>query len=40
LLKLARDHVSQEAVIRDVGANVGIFTFAAGGIRERIPCRH
>jgi FkbM family methyltransferase len=32
LLQLARDQVLQESVVWDVGANVGVFTFAAAGI--------
>jgi FkbM family methyltransferase len=32
LLRLAQEHVSHDAVIWDVGANVGVFTFAAAGL--------
>jgi len=32
LLQLARDYVSRDTVAWDVGANVGIFTFAAAGL--------
>jgi FkbM family methyltransferase len=32
LLRLAQEHVSEDAVIWDIGANVGIFTFAAAGL--------
>jgi FkbM family methyltransferase len=32
LLRLARDHVQADSIVWDVGANVGVFAFAAAGI--------
>jgi FkbM family methyltransferase len=32
LLRLAQDHVKSDSVVWDVGANVGVFTFAAAGL--------
>lgn len=32
LLNLARSHIRSDSVVWDVGANVGVFTFAAAGI--------
>lgn len=32
LLRLARDHVKHDSIVWDIGANVGVFTFAAAGL--------
>lgn len=32
LLRLAEDHVRSDSVVWDVGANIGVFTFAAAGL--------
>jgi FkbM family methyltransferase len=34
LLRLAQDHVKRDSVVWDVGANVGVFTFAAAGLAK------
>lgn len=35
LLQLARTHVREDSVVWDVGANVGVFAFAAAGLAPR-----
>jgi FkbM family methyltransferase len=34
LLQLAQDHVKSDSIVWDVGANVGVFTFAAAGLAK------
>jgi FkbM family methyltransferase len=35
LLQLAKDHVKSDSIVWDVGANVGVFTFAAAGLARK-----
>jgi FkbM family methyltransferase len=32
LIRVARDHIKSDSVVWDIGANVGVFTFASAGI--------